>query len=507
MNSSLVHCKKNIPKQVTDSQKPKLQTSNPEPLNPKPMKRIIVLLAVIALAACGRPAADSVTVTGRVENPTAEMIEVFYYKDFITNEMKKVEVPLDDNNRFEAVLPLNEATDVFVSIPRRTHRMYLQPGAVIDVSFDAEDPDNIPVFAGDNARESSFIFAFRTGVGFTHSQSAAQGKMRELPPTEFIEYATQAYLEKGRLLEEYQDEHALDPSFVSLFKTDLLYEKYSNLMQYGSFYHFLHQGEDVPELPDDYFEFVEDAIDFKDEYTRARSYFGFLNHYLNYYTTKHAEEDDDRSRNKIQFELAQDIFSGKSRDMMLARIVSSALSFGSFEEALALYESFAAMDVSDNMASIVQDAYDTALLLAPGMPAPGFELTDLHGETVALEDFHGQVVYLDFWASWCGPCIQQIPHAKELKKRMADHDDLVFLYISVDTDEEAWRKAIEDHEIKGVHVNVNGFDHEVPASYSLRGVPTFYVIGRDGMIFDNRPPRPSEERIDEVLLSALNNAL
>ncbi len=99
--------------------------------------------------------------------------------------------------------------------------------------------------------------------------------------------------------------------------------------------------------------------------------------------------------------------------------------------------------------------------------------------------------------------MQQVPYARELKKRMEDHDDLVFLYISVDTDELAWRNKVADENIRGVHLNVPGFAHDVPQNYNLRGVPTFYVIGRNGRIFDNRPPRPSNPRVDEVLLSAL----
>jgi len=143
------------------------------------------------------------------------------------------------------------------------------------------------------------------------------------------------------------------------------------------------------------------------------------------------------------------------------------------------------------------------MALAPGQPAPEFTLTDINGNQVSLSDFAGKVVYLDFWASWCGPCMREVPFAKELKKRMANQPDIVFLYISVDTDETAWRNTVAQQQIQGVHLNVPGFDHEVPQTYNLRGVPTFFLIGRDGKIINNRPPRPSNPEIDQVLNNAL----
>ncbi|HAJ99238.1 MAG TPA: hypothetical protein DCM62_04360 [Bacteroidales bacterium] len=99
--------------------------------------------------------------------------------------------------------------------------------------------------------------------------------------------------------------------------------------------------------------------------------------------------------------------------------------------------------------------------------------------------------------------MREVPFAKELKKRMENQADLVFLYISVDVDDAAWRSTVEQHQIQGVHLNVPGFEHEVPKAYNLQGVPTFFLIGRDGTIISNSPPRPSNPAIDQVLLDAL----
>ncbi len=461
------------------------------------MKRIFVIISAIILAACGRPAVDSVTITGQVENPGGEEVEVFYYKDFITNQTEMVKVALDDENTFEAVLPLTEPSFIYVSIPPRTIMLYAAPGAALHVAFDAETREQMPVVTGDNSLESSLILAYNIEMAGKFNQSELFGKARELGWEDFTEYIEGMYMEQIGFLREHPDYEALDDDFTSLMSTNVLYGKYVWLLQYGLYYDFLHPDGAV--LPDSYFAFLEEATDFRDDLTRSRDYFTFVNMYVEH----KAEAVEGVSRNILHFDTADELLTGRSRELVQAQTVISALSFGDFEEGLALYQRFSDSAVSADIAEIVKGEYEIQKALSPGMPAPGFSLTDINGDEVSLDDFHGKVVYLDFWASWCGPCLQQIPHAKELKKRMADHDDLVFLYVSVDTDEEAWRNMVVDREIQGVHVNVNGFSHDVPASYNLRGVPTFYLIGRDGSIFDNRPPRPSGENIDEVLHAAL----
>ena len=461
------------------------------------MKKTMLLLAVIVMAACSTSEENQVIISGQVYNPAGDMVEVFYYKDFITNSMEKVDVPLDTNNGFEAFLPMEEPGFVYVSIPPRTIMLYAKPGAVLHVAFDAETRDQLPTVTGDNSLESSFILSYNIEVAEKFNQSELFGKARELDWDNFTDYIEAMYREQKGFLHAYPDYEALDADFTSLMSANILYGKYVWLLQYGLYYDFLHP--DGPALPESYFGFLEEAADFRDELTRSRDYFTFVSMYVEH----KAEAVEGVSRNDLHFDTAQELLSGRSREFAQAQIVISALSFGDFEEGLALYHRFSESVVSTDIAEIVQGEYEIQKALSPGMPAPGFTLTDINGAEVALDDFLGKVVYLDFWASWCGPCLQQIPHAKELKKRMADQDDLVFLYVSVDTDEEAWRNMVADREIAGVHVNVPGFGHEVPSSYNLRGVPTFYLIGRDGNIFDNRPPRPSQETIDEVLLSAL----
>ena len=122
-----------------------------------------------------------------------------------------------------------------------------------------------------------------------------------------------------------------------------------------------------------------------------------------------------------------------------------------------------------------------ALVLQPGQPAPDFTLDDLDGQPVSLSQFQGKAVFLDFWASWCGPCIGDLSDLRKIKAEMAEQP-VVFLNISLDDDEEAWRKAVAKYEIKGVHLRAAGWGADVAKAYSISSLPSYYVVDAQGRI-------------------------
>ena len=125
-------------------------------------------------------------------------------------------------------------------------------------------------------------------------------------------------------------------------------------------------------------------------------------------------------------------------------------------------------------------ALSAALKLQPGQPAPEFTLDDLDGQPVSLSQFKGQVVLLDFWASWCGPCINDLPYLRKVKEKTADWP-VVFVNISLDADEDDWREAIDKHEIKGVHVRA-GSGSDVAKTYQVMGIPSYHLVDSQGLI-------------------------
>ncbi|MGZ2370524.1 TlpA family protein disulfide reductase [Ancylomarina sp. YFZ004] len=137
--------------------------------------------------------------------------------------------------------------------------------------------------------------------------------------------------------------------------------------------------------------------------------------------------------------------------------------------------------------------------LSAGKPAPEWSAKDKDGNVVSLSDFKGKYVYVDVWATWCKPCVGEIPHLHKL----IDHyknKNIVFISYSLDNKQKRWEKFISKEESKSIHViDKDGFDSPIKDSYMFRGIPRFILIDKDGRIIDIDAPRPSSKEIYEIL--------
>ncbi|SKC64545.1 Redoxin [Bacteroidales bacterium WCE2004] len=121
-----------------------------------------------------------------------------------------------------------------------------------------------------------------------------------------------------------------------------------------------------------------------------------------------------------------------------------------------------------------------------------------------LERYRGKVVYVDFWASWCGPCVGQFPAARELHKRMAGKD-VVYIFISSDTSRKSWQEVVRKHsDLLAGSYRILDVDADFLKEIRLERIPRYLIYGRDGKLVDLDAPRPTDKEIDETLMAALN---
>ncbi|QTE22484.1 TlpA family protein disulfide reductase [Polaribacter cellanae] len=162
---------------------------------------------------------------------------------------------------------------------------------------------------------------------------------------------------------------------------------------------------------------------------------------------------------------------------------------------------------TDLMVTYFKTEYKKIGVVRKGNPSPKFKnYVDFKGGKKSLDSFKGKYVYIDVWATWCGPCLQQIPFLKQLTQEYKDKN-IEFISISTDeprrsggsweTAEKKWRKMVKNHGLKGVQLWA-GEDYSFQQAYKITGIPRFILIDPNGIIIDANAPRPSQPSLKEL---------
>ena len=111
--------------------------------------------------------------------------------------------------------------------------------------------------------------------------------------------------------------------------------------------------------------------------------------------------------------------------------------------------------------------------------APAFEVTSLDGAKFNLDAMGGRVVLVDFWATWCGPCNEELPEMKRIAKEFAGQP-FVMISVSSDKDETAWKEFIQKHEMTWVQYRDD--DHKLADEFGVTSIPHYFTIDSDGVL-------------------------
>lgn len=156
------------------------------------------------------------------------------------------------------------------------------------------------------------------------------------------------------------------------------------------------------------------------------------------------------------------------------------------------------------------NAFGQNKVMGKGKPSPIFEnYADIKGGVKSLESFKGKFVYIDIWATWCGPCIEQIPYLQSLEKAYRGKN-VEFVSISTDESqrsggsweaaEKKWRDFVKDRNMTGVQL-WSGQDFSFQEAYQINSIPRFILISPEGTIIDADAPRPSDPALKSLFTS------
>ncbi len=478
------------------------------------MNKIPLLLAMLVNALVAFAGKNDLTIRGTVTNPLADSVTFSYtgYEDnWLDFKSHVVSEPLDKNGNFIVMLPLpHNYTLIQIQNGEQATEIYASPGGKLTMTVDASNFDASLQYEGADAAVANFMAKHMLQYGFTQN---FQVEMQQLIVKEPAEFETAI---NGRVAKELdflvENSKGLPQSFIEFWNAFHEYQKYETMLMYPDAHEVMvKRTYDIGEVPKENYEVLKKVpAKFDDKFMYIDIYRTYLYRYHWAQLSAQGVKNETMVKGKEyllfdkMLELSYKDMPKESAEYTFAFHFHSITKYIPIARAEYLMTLFKNRYPKSDYTATIERQLNIKRKLAPGAPAIDFTVTDADGKKIKLSELEGKVVYIDFWASWCGPCLAQFPHTKKIKEHFAGKD-VVFVYVSIDEDEKAWKAAKKKHGLTGLHTRISGgWKAKLADEYGVLGVPSYFLVDKNGNFAVEITPRPSNtEQLIETIEALL----
>jgi peroxiredoxin len=468
------------------------------------------LLSLVSPTPAVVPIAPQAVLSGQFTHaPAGDTLRVFYGK-------RVAKTVLQPDGTFRLVVPeLPASTYGRFSYAKQQSSLFLSPGDQLRISLDYPHFDESLQYTGRGAAPNNYLaqWLWRFIYGPGNAQSPYRQFQAAATPLDLQHQADAFRQEQQTFLTAYAQTHPLPPAFRRDAALHIDLDWALSQLSYASYYR-AHQGAIPHPLPATYFDFLH-QLPLRTLHTYPsrepnQEIDGLLRSFYTAYRIRLVPTGiisaDPAEAERLYAQATADFGPSKERDRAMVTFYSIALSEGMDDVVFAAYPTFRRLNQDSVAGRQLHQAMQQLARLQPGQPAPAFTLRNQQGQVVSLADFRGKVVYLDFWGTWCGPCMEEMTEFSPAIKAHFAQQDVVFVNISVGDPEDKWQRTlVEKHFLseRSVHLR-HPAEAPVTAAYLVDSYPTYFLIGRDGRIITRQAPRPSS---GDKLVAALDQAL
>ena len=457
------------------------------------MKRIAILLILATvLYGCDKPTdkAASTVLSGSITNPVTRVVELRLGSENLSDS-------LSAENTFSFALDIEKATEAtFIHGQERTS-LYLRPGDQLSLTIDPAMFDESLKYTGTGAEINNFKASM---VLLTDTVPANAYMLSTMPEDSFLMAMNDAYQQNISLVNKA---NITDEAFINQFKNDLKWQFVYALVNYPSYRSYRTGGEFEPS---ENYNTYKDSLDFNDEANLAYSTFLPVVESMMREQAMQAIKDKGMDLNSISisdyylasFEQYETLESDSIKERLYHDLLNSAFTRLSEEGLETTLTKWKALNPSKEKLTSMEEKLDKWAKVRPGNEAPSFKYVSIEGDSVSMEDLKGKVVYIDFWATWCGPCIKEHPDMEKLQEELKD-ENVAFVAISIDDTMEPWKKMVEQKKLGGIHLYAdNAWSSKLVKDYMINGIPRFVLIDQEGLIVNPNANRPSGNVLEDI---------
>ncbi|MBB4800003.1 thiol-disulfide isomerase/thioredoxin [Flavobacterium nitrogenifigens] len=439
------------------------------------MKKNLLLLLIAILYSFTTPE-KATTVSGKIINAENKTIR-------IKGELFDKEIKLKPDGSFSENLGLESDHIYTIETTRNSFQIYLGKNSKLVINADDLNLSSTLKFTGNGNIENQYLAKKQLITSATPDR-----ELYKLSENEFLKKLQEIKTSVNNL---YSKTKFTNVSFKEKEAKSIYYLEQKHLYFYTKYHSKV--SETYPKIDETINLDNDSDFLFSNEYQELALY--------KFYENVKADEDSFYVTAKNAIPKIKALKTQSIKNRLIERSASDvSIANTNYEK---IYEEFLSITNDPLIKQKLTTNYNLTNALKPGKPSPTFNYENQKGGKTSLEDLKGKYIYIDFWATWCAPCVKEIPFLQKVEEQYKGKN-IEFISISIDSmeDQPKWSKFVTEKQLGGIQLLAeNEWNSKIIKDYGINGVPTFILLDPNGNIVNARAPKPSDPKLIELFNS------
>lgn len=466
----------------------------------------ILLLCYLVPSAQVKWKEDSAYINGKVlrsKDPDQPAIIQLVVYDPVKGQ-KKYSTELDSGNNFVFVFPLWYPQEIYINY-RNSSSLLCIPGEQLRIEIDTTNV--ITIKNKKSKKNNEDIAAFLKKIELPDDTAIHSDSLFRESPAKHKEVILNRVIRRTALLEQFNTTNNTSPLFREWAQEHIRYDAWSDLLLYPSKHAaFQKINENEIALPLDYYHFINEYNLDNNEIV-AVAQVRFLNAYYRYVMSHPADSFQKANAFFEKGEISKGAAvllngilnntSGFAQQLFLSKFYLDAIEGQQIKEFEAVYDRAYMTDLF--FRNIVEEAHlqlknylSNQFITGAKIDSAANSPSDKTFREIIMK-YKGKVIYIDFWAPWCTPCMEEMPFSKKIQEQFSNKN-VVFLFIANRCSDDSWKATIANNKLTGEHIKLTDDQYNaVAAQLNISGIPHYVLIDKNGLVVSGNAPRPSQQ--------------
>lgn len=406
-------------------------------------------------------------------------------------------------------LEIDRPVKAFLNVGENQHNIFVMPHDTTHIRLDFTNDQPDLSFQGKTKILNDYYYKKERALGYSDVRFPLNQFLTSTTTYNSLKLVTDSIIrQEEHFLEKYIASEELPEWFVDYERSEITFAGAGYKTQMPRANGILKYFKDS--IPEGYYDFVGDIQVDDAKATLSSQYYFFLDAYFS--RNLPGEEFDSLSgfarRNRILSHIldeSREQLSGRVKNLYHKYSLSSLIPFYADSTAIdSVAQEFGVADYRELLALAgTRSRSEMKMLnLNKGDTIPDFILVNGVDSLISIRTYQDKILYVNFWATWCGPCIRNIPELNDMISKYNGHQRIEFLNICLDSEREKWLAGIEKYNMQGVNLIAQGnWNSKLRAYFNISGIPHYVILNKGNTLHENGAEKAPmvRERIDALL--------